>query len=141
MIPRCLIVVLFFALFFVGGCGEPTTYPVRGRVVFPDGAPLSSGGVVLFKSQPREGSPLTARGEILKDGTFELTTLVEGDGARPGKHHAMVRADRDESDFMERGILPRPVIHPRFESFKTSPLEFEVQKQVNELTIVVERPS
>jgi len=52
----------------------------------------------------------------------------------------LVRAQRDQDDYIKRGIIPRPVIDPRFESYPTSGLEMNVKKASNEVTLVVERP-
>jgi hypothetical protein len=125
---------------FTAGCGESATYPVTGQVVFEDGTPLSTGGIVLTQSTTAEGLGQNARGEIRTDGTFRLTTFKTDDGAVPGKHRVLVRAQRDQDDYIKRGIIPRPVIDPRFESYQTSELEMNVKKASNEVTLVVERP-
>lgn len=127
-----------------GGCGSghpAPTYPVTGRVQFADGKPLNTGGIILFQSLPNgEQASYDARGSIAEDGTFQLSTFEEGDGAVAGKHRVLVRAQRDSDDYVKRGITPRPVIDPRFERFETSGLEFTVKDGTNDLTVVVERP-
>ena len=124
------------------GCGPqgPTTYPVRGKVVFEDGAPLATGGKVLFESASLQGVGKNARGAIQPDGTFEMTTFESGDGAVPGKHRVLVKAKRDSDDYIKRGIIPRPVIDERFEDYDTSGLEFTVEQGDNEFEAVVSRP-
>ena len=128
----------------IGGCSSrhpAATYPVSGKVVFADGAPLSTGGIILFKSVATEDQPtFDARGAIEADGTFRLFTFEEGDGAVAGKHQVLVRAKRDAADYLERGIIPQPVIDPRFEHYETSGLEFTVEEGSNEFTVTVERP-
>ena len=108
--------------------------------MFPDGTPLTTGGVVLFQAVAGDGRAAAARGAIRENGMFEMTTSSPGDGAVPGKHRVLVRAQRDQDDYIKRGIIPRPVIDPRFESYQTSRLEVNVKKASNEVTLVVERP-
>jgi len=129
----------------VPGCGpgHPKTYPVRGKVVFEDGAPLE-GGFIGFESTPIDGTRINARGRVAEDGTFVLFTFAEGDGAVAGKHRVLVRADRKGSDItQDEGVLvpPPPVIHPRFERYETSGLEFTVTEGRNDFTVVVQRPT
>lgn len=127
----------------LSGCGDasPRTYPVRGKVVFADGTPLSTGGVVLSESASDGSAAVNARGAIAPDGTFELTTFNPGDGAVPGKHRVLVRAQRDPTIFLEHGIPPKPVIDPRLEQYDTSELQFTVEEKSNDLTIEVRRPA
>lgn len=137
-----LVSVALASLVIIAGCGDghPKTYPVNGKVVFADGSPLTTGGVVLCQSVVVEGAPVNARGAINTDGTFTLTTFVDGDGAISGKHRVLVRAKRDTADFTERGMLPRPIIDPKLESFETSGLEFSVEDKDNEWKLIVKRP-
>ena len=134
---------LVFALFFLAGCGSEhpaPTYPVTGTVVFSDdGTPLSTGGSILWESVPDEPKelPFNASGVIQADGTFELTTFEEG--AVAGEHRVLVRPKRDASDWVERGIVPRPVIAPQFERYETSELRFTVKEEGNDFTVTVER--
>ena len=127
----------------VSGCGpgHPQTYPVRGKVVFDDGAPLDE-GFIGFESTPASGLPINARGAVGSDGTFMLSTFGDGDGAVVGKHRVLVRAQRQKFDDFEGNweFIPEPVIHPRFESYETSGLEFTVAEGDNEFTVVVQRP-
>ena len=85
------------------------------------------------------GAGTNARGAIDENGRFQLATFKDNDGALPGKHRFMVKADRDADDYLKRGIIPRPVIDERFESYDTSGLEFTVVQGKNELTLVVDR--
>jgi len=136
--------IVLTMLFGVGGCGShpAATYPVSGKVEYADGAPLATGGIILVKSIADEGQTVfNARGTIAADGKFRLSTLEKGDGAVAGKHQVLVRAKRDADDYLKRGVVPRPVIDPRFEHYETSGLEFTVEKNENDFTIVVEPPT
>ena len=99
------------------------TYPVRGKVTFPDGTPLEGGRVEfeLVSSKHR----VSARGVIRPDGSFELGTFQPGDGALAGEHRAIVMpplpiGDRDGVD-----SLP-VIIDPHFQRFDSSGLKFTV---------------
>jgi hypothetical protein len=129
------------ALLFVvaPGCfsGDPKTHPVHGKVLFPDGKPLTKGSVE-FELLDQE-KPSTATGEISDDGTFELGTYKPDDGAIAGRHRAVVIADHEIGTGVERpGIVPPTALHPRFRDFKTSGLEFTVEPGKNEIVIPVE---
>lgn len=128
----------------VPGCssGDIPTYPVTGHVAFEDGQSLTTGGVVLCESLEvqSDGMAIMARAKIEADGTFELSTFDEGDGAVIGKHRVLVSAQRDADDYYKRGIVPRPVIDERFEDYETSGLELVVEEGDNEFQIVVVAP-
>jgi hypothetical protein len=135
--PRpCRLAVLALILAAAVGCGSGKTTPVRGKVVFKDGTPLS-GGLVLFRPVD-EKLQVSARGDIQKDGTFILGTYQEGDGAVPGKYQVAITPPPRPTR-LEKPIGP-PFIHPRFESYETSGLEFEVTHRKNEFTIQVQKP-
>jgi hypothetical protein len=117
-------------------------YPVRGKVVYPDGSPMK-GGAVIF--EPTDSSvKVAARGYINdEDGTFTLTTEKQGDGAPVGHYRVMVRGKVVPHG---RGADPEainkwePQVHPRFQDFATSGLEFTVEPKDNEFIIKVEKP-
>jgi hypothetical protein len=97
------------ALLFVvaPGCfsGDPKTHPVHGKVLFPDGKPLTKGSVE-FELVDQE-KPSTATGEISDDGTFELGTYKPDDGAIAGRHRAVVIADHEIGTGVELPKLTR----------------------------------
>jgi hypothetical protein len=131
------------------GCGTRKTYPVRGKVQYPDGSPMK-GGAVMFeplgveKVEKGAEAPIMARGYINEDGTFALSTFGDEDGAPPGHYRVLVRAQVKRHG---RGVdenAPDPQwdpyqIHQRFQDFKTSGLEFTVEPKVNDFLIKVEK--
>jgi len=100
------------------------------------------GDAVMVESTPANGLPINARGAVGSDGTFVLSTFGDGDGAVVGKHRVLVRAQRQKFDDIEGNwdFIPEPVIHPRFESYENSGLEFTVAEGDNEFRVVVQRP-
>ena len=122
------------ALVVAAGCGGTKLYSVEGKVVFPDGMPLT-GGTVEFGPMDRN-AVLGPRADIQADGTFRLSTYKEGDGAPEGKYRVLVAPpDNVEPD------RPRPLsFDRRFTSFDKSGLEYTVKPGKNEfLTITVEK--
>ncbi len=133
------------------GCGSRNTYPVRGKVTYPDGSPMK-GGAVMFEPQSvakadakSDASQLVmARGAIQEDGTFTLGTFGEDDGAPPGHYRVLVRPQVKKHG---RGVdenAPDPQwepnqVHPKFQDFKTSGLEFTVEPRTNDFKIQVEK--
>src|SRR5262245_50413981 len=75
------------------GCGDGhiPTYPVKGKLTYQDGSPVSAAVITFQPTDPPAGSkPLPARGVVQDDGTFELTTFTTGDGAVAGHHRVTV---------------------------------------------------
>lgn len=135
------VVIVAIAMVTLSGCGpnRPATYPVTGKVVFPDGSTLS-GGMVEFESLSADGQPVNARGPIAADGTFSLSTFEAGDGALPGEHKALVHPPMSDVD-VEEGEKPPPLlIDQKFKQYKTSGLKFTIQEGENKITINVTRP-
>ena len=112
MVPLKLIAAVVLLFGTVSGCSrQPTAYVVHGTVVFPDGKPLTKGSVEFEAiGQPK---PITASGQIAKDGTFQLGTFQPGDGAISGQHRVAVIVDYDIGTGVERPQeLPPPELHP-----------------------------
>ena len=82
-----------WALIALAGCVDPDagpsvrTYPVKGKVVLPDGKPLADGTVVFV---PSGAEGVQAAGKIGPDGGFALTTRKEGDGAAAGTYKVRI---------------------------------------------------
>jgi hypothetical protein len=124
------------AVLLISGCGKSGLYRVEGKVVFPDGTPLTA-GTVEFNPLDKDAI-LAPRGEIEADGTFRASTHKEGDGAPPGDYRVAITPP----DELEPG-RPRPLPYDRrFKTFETSGLEYTVKEGRNEFfTITVEKPA
>ena len=123
------------------GCsdnGRTPTYAVTGKVVFEDGSPLPGGGLICL-SDPEAGPTLSARGQINTDGTFQLGTYEQDDGAVAGNHTVAIDPPMPKNYDADAGPAPK-VIHNRYLSHDTSGLEFTVSKDgPNEVTLVVSK--
>jgi hypothetical protein len=120
------------ALLGGAGCGTRLV-PVRGKVTFPDGAPLTE-GTVVFESTGGD-PPVTARGDVKAGGEYVLGTFRPGDGAPPGRYRVLV-APRSDPNAVDRPSRPPP-FDPRFADFKTSGLEVEVTPDRSDYPIEV----
>ncbi|GAA4452087.1 hypothetical protein [Novipirellula rosea] len=136
---RALCLLLPVVAFSLPGCssGEATTYPVSGVVRFPDGKLLREGTIEFEISGVQ--NPVTATGEIAPDGSFFLGTYQIDDGAVAGTHRVVVIADSVIGTGVERpGLLPKPILHPKYRDFQTSEIVVEVQPTNNNIVIDVE---
>lgn len=84
-------IVLLLTLSTAWGCGgsdstPAQTIPVKGKVTYK-GQPVTSGRVVF---EP-EGRGREAHGEIMPDGTYELTSFNQGDGVPTGDYRVSVK--------------------------------------------------
>ena len=135
---RSILAAAIVLIITSNGCGEkqPTTYPVKGRVIFSDGKPVMLGTVELLS----EAGAMNAQGSIQPDGTFTLGTFASNDGAVEGTHKAIVM-QMIVSDGLPRHSMDHgDPIDPLYSSYSSSPLTALVQPTAsNEITLTVER--
>lgn len=124
--------VVAVALLGLTGCGGPSLYPVRGKVVWENGVEARElvGGLVVCES---EEVKVGARGEIQKDGSFELSTYKPGDGALLGKHKVAV------VEYKPGEPPPPPIIDRAFFSTRTSGLHINVERNTPEVILKVRK--
>jgi hypothetical protein len=125
------------------GCGHPpvplpTTYPVHGKVIYKDGAPVA-GGLVQF--QPLAEPSVTTGAAIQANGTYTLITMRDGlraEGAVSGPNRVIVtpatatNASPQTIDLKKLQPEPTPTIYPTPRN---------VEQHDNEFNLTVERPS
>jgi hypothetical protein len=76
------------------GCGNldrfslPTSYPVKGKVLLPDGKPLTSGRIMFISTE----SGLTFGGTIGSDGTYTVKSGTR-EGAPQGNYKVRIEID------------------------------------------------
>ena len=123
---------LLVALLLSCGCAEvgPVVYPAGGVVRLSDGTPMP-GGWIEFQLAD-DVTARTAKAKIQSDGRFYLGTNTEADGAIPGPHRFLIVPPLPP--FVNPDGQPPPApddprypkINPRYRSFESSGLEFNV---------------
>jgi hypothetical protein len=119
-------------LLLAAGCGSGR-YPVRGKVAYPDGTPVTE-GTVVFESRDA-ARPITARGSIQADGSYTLGTLAPGDGVPPGWYKVLVAPKYDPNAV--DGPRKQAPFDRRYAEFSTSGLECEVKRGPNDYPITL----
>ncbi|WP_254508292.1 hypothetical protein [Anatilimnocola floriformis] len=85
-VVRSLALLSIFALLLLAGCNTNGIHPVRGQVVWKDTKQPASELANSLISFEQAETQTSARGQIKPDGTFQLTTNDENDGAKVGEH-------------------------------------------------------
>jgi hypothetical protein len=124
------VIAMLLTSFLLVGCG-PRTYPVGGKVIYPNGKPMKGGGRIVFL--PVEPNQVSAVGYIDNEGTIVGYTLNPSppDGISPGKYRVGVIGNQETPS----GASPH--IAERFSDPTTSGLEVEIKAEPNQLTIEV----
>ncbi len=110
---------------WLSGCSDntatkpPTTYKVRGKVVWANGQPLRGGRINFHPEAP---SNCEAFAEIEKDGTFSLSTFGKDDGAMPGRY----RVSLDPYSYKTGAAQQVAVVPTQYRDPRTSGLTAEV---------------
>jgi hypothetical protein len=139
----------------ISGCGgseNAEVFPAQGLVTF-NGKPMSGGGAIsLIPVTSQHGK--NAGGIINSDGTFVLTTYVEGDGAMAGSFRVIInQTTSQEPDYggdsdaagaatakEVKTVTSSDVIPTIYSDPVSSPIEIRIEaKEMNELTINLER--
>ena len=102
----CLLLLCSVVLSTSFGCGGttgPKRVPVSGTVKYEDGS-IPTGAVTAIRFEPARGGnaadPNTkaASGTIQPDGSYQLTTVEENDGAFPGEYKVTFSVMKDYGD-------------------------------------------
>jgi hypothetical protein len=121
--PNLLLVLAALAALAVGGCGSKSVsvVPVKGKVLL-GGQPLQTGSV---STTPPAGRG--SRGSIEADGSFELSTFGDHDGALPGTHAVAVIAREPSIGSGPEATPGRLLVPKRYTDPTTSDLSIEVK--------------
>lgn len=130
-------VSLLLLVGLVAGCSNDRlpTYAVQGQAVFSDGSPVRTGSIELKSVQ----HGVQARGDIASDGSFQLTTYEENDGAVEGVHKCVVVQLVMVEELTNFKPSTEGVVDPRFGSYSTSELECRISaSDDNKVKLTVE---
>jgi hypothetical protein len=130
-----LAVVAAFAGCSEGGAGaKAPVFPVKGAVRF-EGEP-AAGAFVVFHPQkpakPGEEAPPRSTGQVQPDGTFELTTNSQADGAPAGDYAVTVSWTKLITQGKDAVAGPN-VIPPVYSKPETTPWKVTVKDGANQL--------
>jgi hypothetical protein len=122
-----LVCLVFFGF---SGCGSETLFPVSGKVTYKDGKPVTA-GLVIFEPV---GQKISARGEIQDDGSFQLGTHRDNDGALEGDYKVLIAPP----PLPEEGRRRRSPIHPKYRNLESTPLRFTVTRDRDKNKVHIE---
>ncbi len=133
---RSLLASVAASLVLLGlsGCGnsnageDVTTFAVKGKVLLPDGKPLTE-GTVTFVPQGEQGRQ--AVGTIQPDGSFQMTTIDPNDGVAEGTYN--VRIASTLSIPGARSNQSRPLVPTHYQDETSSGLTVNVTPQSTDL--------
>lgn len=133
-VPRAgLAVVMVSGLCGCGPNDRLKTAPVKGTVTV-DGIPLRTGRIIFTPESGR-----SATGVISEDGSYQLGTYDENDGAIIGRHKVAVQArPKLQGESGGAPLIPRygPSLIPEaYGDQQTSGLEYEVTDGTNQIDI------
>jgi hypothetical protein len=135
---RAIALLAVSALPLLVGCNPDGIHPVQGQVIWKDTKEPAVELVNSIISFEQAETQTSARGQIKPDGSFQLTTNNENDGAKIGEHAVLL---------MEIGRLPQAAdptklmpgkIPPRYAT-PQSDLRAVIKPGLNQPTIEVER--
>ena len=129
----------------IPGCwsrGGARTYPVKLKVSFSDGG-IPEGAIVVCLSDSKADKTYSATGKVQADGTCQLSTFTQGDGAVVGRHLVTVApAPAPPPTMSANSGLSPTAIPPRFGDKNSSGLAFVVTPEgPNDFSIQIERPT
>ena len=123
--------IALLALLGCSGDGLPDMVPISGSVSYR-GRPLDHGTVMFI---PTRSGGRQASGRIESDGTYELTTQQQGDGAQYGEYKVVVHSlephpgepSRMEYEALaQAGIERKQEVPQKYTSPESSPLSVTV---------------
>ncbi|MEX0585396.1 MAG: hypothetical protein WD176_02040 [Pirellulales bacterium] len=102
------------------GCGGAAakTLAVTGKVTYADGTPVKNGEIAFQGTQAKAYGPT---GTIKEDGTYQLSTFEENDGAPAGEYTVVVSANGETLTVLD------PTTAIKVESGKTN-FDIKVEK-------------
>jgi hypothetical protein len=121
------------------GCGAAsslppeTIYPVQGKVVLPNGKPVTEGTVQFYPVKAGHA----ASGKINADGTFTLETPDIGPGAPAGEFTVVVQAPVTMAPGKGDPKDIKSSVPAKFQDQDTSTLKQTVKPESNDLTITL----
>ncbi len=111
--------LLCFATILFCGCSNKV--PLGGKITFSDDSSPLTRGIVCF-----EKDGFLARGPVLEDGSYQISSTGNNDGLPPGKYKVYLLDASMKTDGPNNTIISTPLVDPAFENADSTHLEFEV---------------
>lgn len=138
MLIRCL---FFLSLACLGcGNGEPPRlagFPVHGKLLV-DGKPAERAEVTLHSKKPladETGRPVFPYAIVGADGTFDVMTYADGDGAPVGEYVLTVTWPRVKTEGGEE-VYGADRLGDRFSNVRTPAAMFQVEAHENQIPTI-----
>ena len=120
------------------GCNPAGIHPVEGKVIWKDTRQPAVELANSLISFDQADTQTSARGQIKPDGSFQLTTIQENDGARVGEHVVLLMEIGRQPQASDPTKLMPGKIPSRYAT-RESELRAVIQPGLNQPTIEVER--
>jgi hypothetical protein len=133
---RWRVLVLLLVAASTHGCGE-VKYPVKGKVQFTDGTPLT-GGMVFFDEETGLNG---GYGVVNPDGSFEITFDTPLDGLPKNSYRVSVRPQSRTTMTEEekKNAPPLGGIPQKYLNSETSGIVVKIDRAVTDLVIELEK--
>jgi hypothetical protein len=118
---------------------------VRGKVTYKeDGSPVTEGTIwFIYESGPAKESGgfsnYEPRGQIGSDGSYQLSTAGENDGAPIGTYKVYIQEPTVEGGEGQEAQV-KHIVKEQYRARETTPLTAEVKSGSNTIDIQVEKP-
>jgi hypothetical protein len=122
----------------LSSCGNDRkkVYPVHGSVLDKSRHPAAEAFVVFHPLNGTDSDPNKPRAYVKEDGSFQLTTYTDGDGAPAGEYVITIEwKARPKSSFDNRFAKDR--LGGRYNKVGESKLRATIEKGKNELPAIV----
>lgn len=137
---RCVsLLAIAGCLLFFTGCNPEGIHPVKGQVIWKDTQQPATELAHSLISFEQRGTETSARGQIKPDGSFQLTTNNENDGAKVGEHVVLITEIGRLPSSNDPTRLAPGKIGTRYATPTTSDLRCTIKPGLNEPKIEVER--
>ncbi|MEY3174717.1 MAG: hypothetical protein RLZZ436_2631 [Planctomycetota bacterium] len=119
----------------LAGCSEKSAwevpYPVKGSLTFR-GKPVAEADIVLFPEDPSWPETVRPRARTKADGTFDVWTWQQGDGAPAGNYK--VTLVHHEVAISKGAVVAKPNdLPPKYERHQTSDIRVTIVPGENQI--------
>ena len=134
LVPFSLLALLVLYVYFWPDTSRVRTYPVQGRVLFADGSPVKTGKIEILSARHKT----TSAGRIHDDGTFQLGTYENNDGAPEGSHQAIIIQKVINDGTIKHVVDHGKPVDTKFSRYESSGLTVSIEPvELNDIVLRV----